>query len=81
MTVGTSGSSIADIARLKRHTVGVVGGDINQKIVIVLTKALIWSSRISLQRTRGALLNIRHPSALPLDLSLGPNSNEKLVIR
>ena len=38
MTVGTSGSSIADIARLKRHTVGVVGGDINQKIVSVLTK-------------------------------------------
>ena len=32
------GSPIADIAGLKRHNVGVVGGEINQKVVDVLTK-------------------------------------------
>jgi TRAP-type uncharacterized transport system substrate-binding protein len=33
------GSSITDMASLKRMTVGVVGGEANQKIVSVLTKA------------------------------------------
>jgi TRAP-type uncharacterized transport system substrate-binding protein len=37
LIVAPPGSSITDIAGLKRRTVGVVGGDINQKIVGVLT--------------------------------------------
>jgi TRAP transporter TAXI family solute receptor len=39
LLVAPPGSSITDIAGLKRTTVGVVGGDTNQKIVSVLTKA------------------------------------------
>jgi TRAP-type uncharacterized transport system substrate-binding protein len=39
MLVAPPGSSITDIAGLKRTTVGFVGGDTNQKIVSVLTKA------------------------------------------
>jgi TRAP-type uncharacterized transport system substrate-binding protein len=38
LIVAPPGSSITDIAGLKRHTVGVVGGEINQKIVSVLTQ-------------------------------------------
>jgi TRAP-type uncharacterized transport system substrate-binding protein len=38
LIVAPPGSPIADIAGLKRHTVGVVGGEINQKIVSVLTQ-------------------------------------------
>jgi TRAP-type uncharacterized transport system substrate-binding protein len=38
LIVAPPGSSITDIAGLKRHTVGVVGGEINQQIVGVLTK-------------------------------------------
>lgn len=38
LIVAPPGSPIADIAGLKRHNVGVVGGEINQKIVDVLTK-------------------------------------------
>jgi TRAP-type uncharacterized transport system substrate-binding protein len=39
MLVTPPGSSITDMAGLKRVTVGVVGGEVNQKIVSVLTKA------------------------------------------
>jgi TRAP-type uncharacterized transport system substrate-binding protein len=38
MLVAPPGSSITDMTGLKRTTVGVVGGDTNQKIVSVLTK-------------------------------------------
>ena len=39
LLVAPPGSSITDMAGLKRMTVGVVGGDTNQKIVSVLTRA------------------------------------------
>lgn len=39
LLVTPPGSSITDMAGLKRVTVGVVGGEVNQKIVSVLTKA------------------------------------------
>src|SRR5262249_14764091 len=39
LLVAPPGSSITDMASLKRMTVGVVGGEANQKIVSVLTKA------------------------------------------
>ncbi|MCP3476270.1 C4-dicarboxylate ABC transporter substrate-binding protein [Bradyrhizobium sp. CCGUVB1N3] len=39
LLVAPPGSAITDIAGLKRTTVGVVGGETNQKIVGVLTKA------------------------------------------
>jgi TRAP-type uncharacterized transport system substrate-binding protein len=39
LLVAPPGSSITDMAALKRVTVGVVGGEANQKIVRVLTKA------------------------------------------
>jgi TRAP-type uncharacterized transport system substrate-binding protein len=39
LLVAPPGSSITDMAGLKNMTVGVVGGDTNQKIVSVLTKA------------------------------------------
>jgi len=39
LLVAPPGSSITDMAGLKRVTVGVVGGDTNQKIVSVLTRA------------------------------------------
>jgi TRAP-type uncharacterized transport system substrate-binding protein len=39
LLVAPPGSSITDMAGLKRMTVGVVGGETNQKIVSVLTKA------------------------------------------
>jgi TRAP transporter TAXI family solute receptor len=39
LLVAPPGSSITDMAALKRVTVGVVGGETNQKIVRVLTKA------------------------------------------
>jgi len=39
LLVAPPGSAITDMAGLKRATVGVVGGDANQKIVSVLTKA------------------------------------------
>jgi TRAP-type uncharacterized transport system substrate-binding protein len=39
LLIAPPGSSITDMAGLKRTTVGVVGGETNQKIVSVLTKA------------------------------------------
>src|SRR6516225_186755 len=39
LLVAPPGSTITDMAGLKRMTVGVVGGDTNRKIVSVLTKA------------------------------------------
>jgi TRAP-type uncharacterized transport system substrate-binding protein len=39
LLVAPPGSSITDMAGLKRMTVGVVAGDVNRKIVSVLTKA------------------------------------------
>lgn len=39
MLVAPPGSSITDMAGLKRVTVGVVGGEANQKVVSLLTKA------------------------------------------
>ncbi len=39
LLVTPPGSSITDMAGLKRVTVGVVGGEVNQKIVSVLTRA------------------------------------------
>src|SRR3974390_2551977 len=39
LLVAPPGSSITDMAGLKRVTVGVVGGEVNQKIVSVLTRA------------------------------------------
>jgi TRAP-type uncharacterized transport system substrate-binding protein len=39
LLVAPPGSSITDMAGLKRTTVGVVGGEANQKLVSVLTKA------------------------------------------
>ena len=38
LLVAPPGSSIADVAGLKRRSVGVVGGEINRKVVDVLTK-------------------------------------------
>jgi len=38
LLVAPPGSSITDMAGLKRVTVGVVGGEVNQKVVSVLTK-------------------------------------------
>lgn len=38
LIVAPPGSAITDIAGLKRHTVGVIGGEINQKLVSVLTQ-------------------------------------------
>lgn len=38
LLVAPPGSSISDIAGLRRRTVGVIGGEINQRIVDVLTK-------------------------------------------
>jgi TRAP-type uncharacterized transport system substrate-binding protein len=38
LLIAPPGSSISDVPGLKRRTVGVVGGEINQKIVDVLTK-------------------------------------------
>jgi TRAP-type uncharacterized transport system substrate-binding protein len=38
LLVAPPGSSISDVPGLKRRTVGVVGGEINQKVVDVLTK-------------------------------------------
>lgn len=38
LIIAPPGSPISDMAGLKRHSVGVVGGEINQKVVDVLTK-------------------------------------------
>jgi TRAP-type uncharacterized transport system substrate-binding protein len=38
LLVAPPGSSLSDVASLKRRTVGVVGGEINQKVVDVLTR-------------------------------------------
>ncbi len=37
LLVAPPGSSIADVAGLKRLTVGVVGGEMNRKVVSILT--------------------------------------------
>jgi len=60
MLVAPPGSAIADIADLKRATVGVVGGDTNQKIVSILTssynldRANVVFKSLALDEVRGA---------------------------
>ena len=61
--VAPPGSSIADIAGLKRLTVGVVGGDMNRNVVSALTeeydlgRASVTFRNLSLSETRRALDN------------------------
>ena len=61
LLVAPPGSTITDMAGLKRVTVGVVGGETNQKVVSVLTKAYdldranVTFKNIALDDTRRAL--------------------------
>src|SRR5215831_11726991 len=61
LLVAPPGSSITDLAGLKRVTVGVVGGETNQKIVSLLTKAYnldranVVFKNLALAETRRAL--------------------------
>ena len=58
LLIAPPGSPISDVPGLKRRTVGVVGGEINQKVVDVLTReydlAKAGSFRISRPRIQGA---------------------------
>jgi len=61
LLVAPPGSSIADVAGLKRMTVGVVGGEMNRKVVSVLTeeydlgRANVTFRNLALADTRRAL--------------------------
>jgi TRAP-type uncharacterized transport system substrate-binding protein len=47
MIVAPPGSSIDSVEKLKGHTVGVVGGEANSKVVDVLTKEYDLTSKVS----------------------------------
>ena len=61
MILALPGSGLTSIEKLKGHTVGVVGGEINQKIVDALKKEYDLADKVTFKRCRAGGCAARDP--------------------